>query len=295
MKKNVVRIVALALVLLLALSAVPLGALASDYEWSVYREFYDVSDPSMLDYIENYIPDPEAIVEDYEAGSTIKVKDWDKLTAIDDSLYDFAGFIDWKAFDKIWEKYEKEYADPTKEVDLQKFMDKYDIPLVKKDIKVPAEPKTDKEKNEWIWEYIGAFYTPHKHKVTCWIADPTNHWVNCKECKEQFIGINWHFDNDGDDFCDVCEGEIYYYDITELDVEGGKVTADLDTARYRDMVNVKVEVAEGYKLHKVRVFKVREDGSKDQIMVKPVIKGETYTFKMPSFNVEVTAEFVKTK
>lgn len=293
MKKNVVRIVALALVLLLALSAVPLAALAEDYYWTVNREFYDISDPTMIDWSINYIVDPEAVSEDYEAGTTIKVKDWNKLTEIDGDLYDFAGFLDLKKFDEIFDKLEKKYPDGATQKEWEKFMEKYDLPMVKKDIKVPT-PKTEEDKLDF-YRLITAYYTPHKHKLTGWYIDPTNHWKNCTECKEQFVVINWHFDNDGDDLCDVCGGEIYYYDVTELDIEGGKVTAEMDTARFRDIVNVKVEAAEGYKLHKVHFYKVRPDGSKAELTRYTTKRGESYWFKMPSFNVEVTAEFVKVK
>ena len=152
---------------------------------------------------------------------------------------------------------------------------------------------------EWYETYstlVLTFYGAHQHDVTCWIGDNNNHWVNCKVCGEQFLLMNWHFDYDEDDFCDTCGHEIIYYDITIKETDGVKITISGDrdmTAPYRDMIDVKVEAEDGYEVTDVRVWKIRENGTKDQIRRTTLEKGTHYEFKMQNFDCEIVPTVIK--
>lgn len=153
--------------------------------------------------------------------------------------------------------------------------------------------------NSWLENYsylILAIYGPHQHVLTKWRRDNNNHWSDCKVCKKQFVVINWHSDHDEDDFCDVCGHEIVYYDIAIKDVEGVKVTIDGDrdmTAPYRDWIEVSVEAEEGYQVTDVRVWKIRQNGTKNQITRHIVKRGSEYKFEMQNFDCEIVPTVIK--
>ena len=141
-------------------------------------------------------------------------------------------------------------------------------------------------------DYVLITYGPHTHNLSKWNSDPTNHWRNCLQCKEEFLLNNWHHDGDDDDKCDVCKADIVYYTITVPEVEGVKeVTlegpkAD-STAAYNDKITVTVEAEEGYSIKDVRVYKIREDGTKNQIVRSIVEYYEVYEFVMQNFDCEI--------
>ena len=304
--KRFVRAAAMLLAVLMLISAVPMAARAEEDnsaesesevqpDWEVYvgREFYDILEQlNLYDYYENWIQDPLGYLYIYQPGAVIKTNFYDVLTEIDDKLYDFAGFLTGEDLMPLLE--ELEGMDP-ETADYEAFLKEHKLPLVSKDIKIPDAPTNEDEEAEWeaYWNYITAIYQPHRHWLSAWDTDPTNHWKHCTVCDEGFIGLNWHQDNDADDFCDVCGYKIPYYTVSVLETENGKVTVDLDPARFRDIVNVSVEPAEGYELADIRFYKVREDESRAQLGRRATVKGESYWIRMPSFNVEIEASFKK--
>ena len=65
------------------------------------------------------------------------------------------------------------------------------------------------------------------------------------------------------------------------------------TAAYNDQITVTVEAEEGYEIQDVRVYKIREDGTKNQIVRSIVEYYKTYQFTMMNFDCEIVVTCVK--
>ena len=291
MKKNIVRIVALLLVAMLALTLLPLGAFAIEAGY-LETNVYEKNKPS--------VGDPYYSIDSgyYEEGTKIKVKDFDQLyTDANGDLYDFRGFATTEKFqkkaDKIWN--DTTLTDKEKQAAIQELAEDIDLNFVKKDIKVDAFPDkgTEEEKQNWYnkWFWVIAGYTPHQHKLSRLYSDGTTHWRECLVCNENFIYQNWCQDGDEDGICNVCGGDVPYHDVTVVEAEGGKITVNRDTASHRMKITADVEVADGYKLEKLHFIKVRPDGSRQEVTRKK-LNGQFWT-PMPTYDLEVSAEFVK--
>lgn len=272
MKKNMVRIVALLLVAMLALTLIPMGALAVDV--CVDYDIHDDVNPSW-DY-SDYIATPENdyVIKPGNASVTIKASDYPSHYEFYDELYDLQGILDWS----------KEPSDPSD----------WD-----ETIKTTSSIKFD---TEYIGKYGNSawlIYTPHQHKLSYWYSDGTTHWRECLVCKnysqfdEDFMYQNWCTDGDEDGICNVCGGDVPYHDVTVIESEGGKITVNKETASHRTKITADVEPAEGYKLKKLHFTKVRDDGSEQEI-TRYKKNGQFWTY-MPTYDLEVSAEFVKTK
>lgn len=285
------RTVAFLLALIAAVS-LPLHAGAVEYFYQVNRDFYDISDPTVYDYIFEWIPDPEEITKRYDAGDTVKVSDWDDVAKMGDDYYEFAGFIDSNRIQQLEDDFYLRFPDADW-TEYKSYFRKISMPKILEDIPVAEAPKTELEQEQWLWQYILAAYVPHSHWLGSWAKDPTNHWLYCVDCGAQFLAMNWHQDCDGDDICDVCGYEILYYSIASAASEGGTVAADLSQARYRDTVTVQVTCQEGYALDKLCFYKLRPDGSRGLLSAQEGTEEGSYLLRMPSFPVEINAEFVK--
>lgn len=315
MKKNMVRVLAFVLVLILALGILPLGALAAgDTSAWVYSRYYEKQNPTLND---PYIPGPEG--KEYSAGSTIKRSDFNKTQLYDGKLYDFSGFVDNAAVQKKVDDFKKNNNLPADKStwsseDWEKFntfCKNTAYTYVKGDIKIDSYPVKDnyKTKEEFDaakanWENkfkaIFANYTPHQHSLSYWYYDGTTHWRECLVCKkfakqgfwEQFMYQNWHSDGDEDRICDVCGGDIPYHEIDVEEVKGGKISVELEEAPHRKKIVANVEPEEGYKLKKIHFIKVRTDGTEQEITRRKTTKTSWWTY-MPTYDLKVTAEFVK--
>lgn len=255
MKKNLVRILALALVLILALGLIPMGAFAATA--TIFKKGYNAEKPS----VDTFQNDWEDFGDEIRTGVgdiTVKASEYSNLYLFGGVLYELQGFVDGAKTD---------WSNPENAIQF-------------------TNSVTLKDGDKAT---LG--YALHGHDLTCWIYDDNVHWKHCEECGEQFVIQNWHQDLNKDKTCDICGGPIRYYDITVVDVEGGKVTVSETSAPYRTRVNVTVEAESGYELHKVRFFKVRDNGSKQEIVRYQ--NGTDYYFEMPTYDVEVVAEFVK--
>ena len=290
MKKNMVRILAFVLVLILALGVLPLGALAADV--TVEREYYNTTKPSVYDFY-NSAPGNKTGYNymdgnSYSAGDTIKFSDYNNTLITDGKMYDFAGF-----------------AQITVPSNLIPGTDAYtawakenNVPYYRGDIAIPKDFDTNKD---YKWgDFIYAGYTTHQHKLSYWYYDGTTHWRECLVCKkfanqgfwEQFMYQNWHSDGDEDRVCDVCGGDIPYHEIEVEDTKGGKITVELEEAPHRKKIVANVEPEEGYRLKKIHFIKVRTDGSEQEITRRKTTKTSWWTY-MPTYDLKVTAEFVK--
>lgn len=155
--------------------------------------------------------------------------------------------------------------------------------------------------NKWAEtnsDYVLVAYGPHTHNLTKWITDPTNHWKNCVQCKEEFLGNNWHYDGNKDGKCDVCEYEIVYYKVSVPEVEGVKAVTlegpkEDSTAAYNDKITITVEAEEGYKIQDVRVYKIRQDGTKEQIVRSIKEYYKVYETVMQNFDCEIVITCTK--
>lgn len=257
MKKNLVRIVAAILVALLALTLIPLGALAVNV--TVEYDAYNKQDPKPSDYMNNNYDYSGSLPSvSGNTSVTIKTSDYDKFLDFGNGdRYDLQGIVDWN----------KAQANPDK---------KYD----------PKSSITFTSSGSAV-----LIYTPHQHKLSCWVSDGTTHWRNCTVCKDNFIYQNWCQDGDEDGTCNVCGGHVPYHDVTVIDSEGGKITVNRDTASHRTKITADVEPAAGYRLEKLHFTKVRDDGSRQEV-VRRVKDGQFYT-SMPTYDLEVSAEFIK--
>lgn len=247
MKKNMVRILAFALVVIMALSILPLASLAATVNTATTEE----KKPALGDL--DFFGGSLAVAD----GSVIKTSDYDSFIRFGDDKYDIKGVTE--------------------------------VTSVTSDTALKLA-NTIRAANGKTYAIV---YGPHAHKLYGWYGDATNHWKYCPVCKENFVAINWHYDGDRDRYCDVCGDVIVYYDITVKDSEGGKVIIKEETAPYRDKINVEIEPASGYRLGQVHFYKVRPDGSRSELTRHKKVTGQSYWFEMPSFKVEVEADFVK--
>ena len=303
MKKTMVRIVAALLVAMLALTLLPMGAFAIDalvYESRVYEEVYSQKNGSMADCLLTLGS------KGYPEGSTIKTSNYAPIYVhTNGDLYDFSGFsfID---SSKYWEESDKIWTDPTLTPEQQleaeyKLQQSIKLNFVNKDLKVDPFPTDPTKQKEWYdkWQVVIAGYTPHQHAMSRWYSDGTTHWKECLSCKKylgmynQFMYQNWCQDGDEDGICNVCGGDVPYHDITVIEEEGGKITVNRDNACHRMKITADVEPAEGYKLKKLHFTKIRDNGSEQEI-TRYKKDGQFWTY-MPTYDLEVSAEFVKVK
>lgn len=226
MKKNLVRIVALLLVAMLALTLLPLGALAATVTVTGGTSIFD--EPRLKDMFGFWYIETES-----ECGPvTIKTSNYDSYIVAPNGFdYDLQGVVHVdKAMHHPWMP-----LDPQSSVTL-----KHDGTVM-------------------------LIYTPHQHKLSRWYSDGTTHWRECLVCSGDFFYQNWCQDGDEDGVCNVCGGEVPYHDVTIINGEGGKITVNEETASHRTKIIANVEPAEGYKLKKLHFIKVREDGTKQEI------------------------------
>lgn len=292
MKKNLVRVVALLLVAMLALTLLPLGALAATEYVGVDKNVYDEYEPELIDQIGWLGTDK------YPDGGKIKVDDYDALIEDEEgNLYDFRGFASTESFQK---KMSKIYTDSKltpdqKDKAFRKLIKETELSFSKKDMKIDKFPTSgDPEKvQKWYqkWGWVIAGYTPHQHKLSYWYSDGTTHWRECLTCGENFMYQNWCQDGDEDRICNVCGGDVPYHDVTVVETEGGKITVNKDLASHRTKITADVDVADGYRLKALHFTKIRDDGTRQEITRRKV-NGQFWTY-MPTYELEVSAEFIK--
>lgn len=309
MKKNMVRILAFVLVLILALGIIPLGALAKEPDptepVTVYKEYYDTRTPSVYDFGNPSNDDNKTGYHDmgeqkvYDAGSTIKFSDYNTPyvtgnKADGGQMYDFAGFAQIKI--------------PTglTDADFDAWAKANNVTYYRGDISIPKDfSSAEGTKFESTWNGYGIYagYLTHQHKLSYWYSDNTTHWRECLTCKkfasqgfwEQFMFQNWHSDGDEDRVCDVCGHDIPYHEISVEEVKGGKITVELDEAPHRKKIVATAEPEEGYKLKKIHFIKVRDNGTEQEITRRKTSTKGTWWAYMPTYDLKVTAEFVKKK
>ena len=257
MKKNLVRIVAALLVAMLALTLIPMGAFAATVDVNI--ESYAAKVPTVDDYWNNW----DYLGFNTHTGLpsvTVKTSDYENLYEFDGDLYELKGFIDFE--NTNWNK---------------------------DDAKLKYTSTVTAKGDAHLHVTLG--YALHTHDLSCWYSDGTTHWRECLECGENFMYQNWCTDGDEDGICNVCGGDVPYHDVTVIEEEGGKITVNRDNACHRMKITADVEPAEGYKLEKLHFTKIRDDGSEQEI-TRYKKNGQFWTY-MPTYELEVTAEFVK--
>ncbi len=225
MRKNHVRILSLLVAVVLAMTLLPLSALAASVD--VFGGISDKENPDLHDVS---IMGPF----DTEAGRgpvTIKTSDYDSYIIAGGDDYDLKGIIDLS----------KALHRPRKDLD-------------------PQSSLTFRHDGMAMLLYV-----PHAHKLSCWISDGTTHWRNCKVCKDQFVYQNWCQDGDEDGICNVCGGDVPYHDVTVVEEEGATITVNKETASHRTKITADVEVKDGYKLQGLHFIKVRDNGTQQEI------------------------------
>jgi len=286
MKNVTSRVLALMLVLIMAVSVLPMAAMAEEDVvpniGNVFIEsdiFGNANDTILTKGTDGYYwwnGAGQWKVEDYFTVSTkpvtIKVSDYDNLVEIDGEIYELEGMHSYYKIDKDT--------------------------VVKNgttSITVPAFPVdgTDAEQDEWFMKWSGILlaYAPHQHDAAYWSYSKTNHWINCTECGKTQLMMNWHSDNNADDICDVCGGPIVYYPVDIAETEHGSVSIEKEAYRLNDIVYIELDPDDGYVLDEIMAFKHRADGTSARLVVRPEVKGSEYRFKMPSFDCEVVVTY----
>jgi len=282
MKKNMVRILAFVLVLILALGVLPLGALAAEPDPTapvkvfVQAESYEKY-PTVDDYLNWKAVDTWPLPTVQGTGSvTIKTSDYDSLTK-----------------DRFGNK-----------IDLQGIVHFPDNWNGNNTSALPVASSVTYDTSDYyegIPPTAWLVYTPHQHSLSYWYSDNTTHWRECLTCKKafgeyyQFMFQNWHSDGDEDRVCDVCGHDIPYHEIEVEEVKGGKITVELDEAPHRKKIVATAEPEEGYKLKKIHFIKVRDNGTEQEITRRKTSTKGTWWAYMPTYDLKVTAEFVKKK
>lgn len=271
MKKNLIRGIALALVLILALGIIPLAAMAVTVDvWNNYMDTNNV--PTLKD-----APIADEYVDSKTGTSsvTIKTSDYNKYLLFNGEVYDRAGLLDWEAYFELYSG--STYPDP--------------------DTLLPLTSSLTFKDGLGL-NRANLIYTAHSHKLSRWYSDGTTHWRECLVCKQLnpsheifFIYQNWCQDGDEDQVCNVCGGHVPYHDITVIDSEGGKITVNRDNASHRMKITADVETNDGYQFVKLHFTKVRPDGSKQEVVRYG--QGKSFWTNMPTYPMEVTAEFIK--
>jgi len=287
MKKNIVRIVAALLVAMLALTLIPMGAFAAendisftdsiwytdDSEFEIENDWF--TNANWHDYMDSIYIGPNSV--------TIKTSSYDDNIIIDGKLYDI---------DQLY--LTSQNSDGT-----------YTFKGIGNSITVPGAPSdiSSEEYQDWFNKYywLDLGYTAHQHKLSRWYSDGTTHWRECLVCKKfcaqgfhkKFMYQNWCQDGDEDGICNICGGDVPYHDVTVVESEGGKITVNRDNASHRMKITADVEPAEGYKLKQLHFTKIRDNGTRQEI-TRYKKDGQFWT-RMPTYELEVSAEFVKTK
>lgn len=287
---NKTRILALVLALVMLVSLLPLSSLAMTV--TIVGAVYDDNKAGLAD-------EPFASAWEEKEGDkkvTISTKDYDDLIVDTETgeLYEIVGLHVMNS--QIWEKLAKE-----EKVSISNSVTSVTIPEAPNAADYEDEKSYSDAYNAWLAKYsdlVILTYGPHTHNLTSWNSDATNHWKNCMQCKEQFLLNNWHYDGDKDDKCDVCKAAIVYYSITVPEVEGVKAVTlegpkEDSTAAYNDKITVTVEAEEGYEITDVRVYKVRKDGTKEQIVRSIVEYYKVYEFVQQNFDTEIVIKCEK--
>lgn len=273
------RTLALVLVLIMAVSILPMAAMAAStsYEMWVYENYY----ASAKDKLNNPIYSGDQGTVTIDSKTTITTKDFKNLIETADGLFELEGLHLWPLYDSKGNFIE-------------------DFPNVTAgnsttSITIPAFPEDEAKQQEWLTKYgdIILAYAPHQHDNAYWTYSKTNHWFNCAECGKNQLMMDWHSDFNADDICDVCGGPIVYYPVEIADTENGTVSIEKDEYRLNDIVYIELDPADGYVLDQIMAFKHREDGTSARLVVRAKTKGSEYYFKMPSFDCEVVVTFKK--
>lgn len=267
------RVPVLMLVLIMAVSMLPVAAMAE--EDTVPNNIVEIGSVLFGDASKKLF-DSTGWVHDVTLQKvdtkpvTIKVTDDNNLIELDDEIYELEGM-------HLLSKIDEDTV----------------ISNGTTSITIPAYPTDPEEQEAWKdkWYAVLLAYAPHQHDNAYWSYSKTNHWFNCAECGKGQLMMDWHSDFNADDICDVCGGPIVYYDVTIADTENGSVSIEQDAYRLNDIVYIDVEPDSGYVLDEIMAFKHREDGTSARLVVRAKTKGSEYYFKMPSFKCEVVVTF----
>lgn len=273
MKNVTSRVLALMLILIMAISVLPMAAMAEEDAPNIIEIgsvlFGDAS-KKLYDSVGWVYDVTTKKVETKPV--TIKVTDDNNLIEIGDEIFELEGM-------HLLSKIDKDTV----------------ISNGTTSITIPAYPAsgTDKEKQEWEDKWYGVLlaYAPHQHDNAYWTYSKTNHWFNCAECGAIMLMMNWHSDNNADDICDICGGPIVYYPVDIAETEHGSVSIEKEAYRLNDIVYIELDPDDGYVLDEIMAFKHRADGTSARLVVRPEVKGSEYRFKMPSFDCEVVVTF----
>ena len=286
MKKT--RILAWILTLIMLFSLLPLNALAMTV--TIVGSVYKSNNNELAD---EPLAAGEIETKEGEKKVVINAKDYADLIVDEETgkLYELVGLhiLNNKVMDKA------------EDISIQNAVSSVTIPAAPVPEDYASEEKYEAAYKKWADTYsdmILLAYGPHIHDLTQWYGDATNHWQHCRQCKEKYVNYNWHSDDDKDGICDECEAEIVYYNISVPEVEGVKAVTlegpkEDSTAAYNDKITITVEAEEGYKITDVRVYKIREDGSKAQIVREIVEFYKVYETVMQNFDCEIVITCVK--
>lgn len=264
MKKRFARIVCWALVLILALSLVPVAALAAEVGTTgVFNGIFE-SPRAVKDSLEEVEEEAVKTITVGDKKVVVDAADYKPLIRHNGKYYDLAGL---HTLDSLANN-----GRPSRTVTLDAY--------------------TPEDFEEWYANYAAVIlaYVPHEHKPwnDQWFFSLTNHWQYCELCKEVF-NMNWHHDKDENDVCDDCQEAIHYYDITVAETTGGKVEVSADKPRLNDRVDVTITPDSGYRVKSIAFYNNNEQHS--QVCQYMDVPYSEYHFIVLPWDVEVVVEF----
>lgn len=263
LNKRFVRIVCWVLVLILALSLVPVAALAAEEGTTeVVNGVFD-SPRATKDNLEE-VSDPIKVILVGNEKIVVDAADYNALIRHNGAYYDLVGLHTLESL--------QANRRPSRTVTLA--------------------PYDAMSFEEWYASYAAVIlaYVPHVHRPwnDQWFFSDTNHWQYCELCKEVF-NMNWHHDKDENDVCDDCQEAIHYYDITVAETTGGKVEVSTDKAKLNERVNVTITPDSGYKVKSIAFYNNNEQHS--QVCQYMDVPYSEYHFIVLPWDVEVVVEF----
>lgn len=272
MKKNTHfgRFLALALMLVMVVSLIPVGASATELWFGIY----DKEDKDMS-FNEAFSWPFDCKYKENDKAFSVNIQDYDRyvcpfLNWGDATVFEFVGMGSSTSDKKI--------CNDVKAID------------------VPAYPinGTAEEQAKWheAYDAILLAYMEHEHDLSTapWCFDNNYHWKSCTKCKHR-VFLEWHSDKNNDGICDACSNPIHYYNVTVKDTTGGKITVSKDKGAMNDVINVTVTPDAGYHLEQLHAY--NSNAQHSELTRYEDTKGEAYHFVILNWDVELEAAFVK--
>lgn len=297
--RNMKKILVMVLALVMLLSVLPMTAMAAKDDSYLMDDLKDpvripIPQPIMAIF-PSVKDDLNCNYKDYfGTAGTLKVDskgnmsiDPEKYIFTTDGVFELIGvhLVDWDDISDASGNFDPHKAYKVlNQTNIKSALDEFDVPA----------PPTDIESDAFRiwWEQYGLAilaYIPHTHKLTEWYYSPTNHWRNCLTCNQWYIGMNWHYDGDNDSKCDVCKGDIVYYNCNVAETKNGTVKIEKNKFSLYERFYPEITPAEGYVVDEIHLIQ-HNDVRSEAIRWTDWETGEIY-YEMPPYECDLVVTF----